>query len=288
MTSVAFSLLISVVTLQLEPERCWGVDKTTVMAGGCLTLLVTEACGSRLRLTLQIDEREPVALRMVAPQVQEYTGGPLEGSTTLFLISHDTQSAKSYEPVAGEPEVFQMVGIFGRPGTVRLTLRRGDEDLGYEDIVVIPTSSRAQKTVELLYPEFERNKGPSYRPASVWMGLAVTGITYQVGDINVEELRAELPELTQHPDWKDILEMRVARLEALVHTRALRRLVEKEPNIASSEVVIPNMPTTVLRAASRKVDNMFARSLQVEVRLGMTASDHILKEVNLQPADGLR
>lgn len=248
-------------------DACWRVDKTTVMQGGCVTVIVDKPCSESNSLTLQIDADKPVPLLdSVGPSFHHRTSRLPGREATLVQVFHNFRDQKAVEENPGALGTFRLVPVFDEPGQVRLTLYDDGESLGTIEITVVPSSEEARAALELLNPPLTGKRMPN-RDHALWPQL-VTGDTGlfapPLTDRELQLLRDQLPIVVQHPDWSEIAKMRLAAVEALHYIRGVssgsswRRLRD--------DVVNPKLPAFVTECINMKVQGPFAQAVQDNAR----------------------
>ncbi len=246
-------------------DSCWSVDKETLRAGGCLTIVVQKACSDLPKLHLQIDEDEPLRLLDAGPDYQD-RNSPLPGrDTTLVMLFWDIVNPESVAEAPGRTGEFTWLPVFNEPGAVRLTLWSGDESLGAIDVTVLPATRQSNEAMALLAPRLAPKKKPPHGEVT-WMSLFIDrslGVTPPVDAAEVARLREQLPIIAQHPDWAEIAEMFLARLEARVYGG---EVTEPERGELRERVNRVELPELVTRNLDRNVKSPFAEAVQDDLR----------------------
>jgi len=264
------AVISALCTMNVSAERnnaCWRVDKTTVMQGGCVTVIVNKPCSESNALTLQIGADKPVPLLdSVGPSFHHRTSRLPGREATLVQVYHNFRDQEAVEEIPGARGTFRLVPVFDQPGQVRLTLYDDGESLGSIEITVVPSSKEARAALELLNPPLTGRKTPN-RDHFLWHQL-VTGDTGifapPLTDRELQLLRDELPIVVQHPDWSEIARMRLAKVEALHYVRKVAS--DSSWRRLRDDVVNPKLPAFVTECINMKVQSPFAQAVQDNAR----------------------
>lgn len=251
---------------QPSDEACWKLDNTSVTSGGCITMILDNACASLRGLRVQIDDREPDSPDAYPMIICHDVPGP--STRRVILISHDLRTRHGFELVADEPETYRMKPVFDEPGTVRVTLLAGNQSLGTKVVNVVPVTPEAQGAVDLLFPTVVKDQGPIRNWAK--------SMTLLVGADHVPDstrhgpdllqLKRELEVLRRHPDWAEIFEMLIVRLEARIELSDLQEKIKTGEIDVGPESEPPPPAPAVANAMGTKLKSAFARAIQDSVR----------------------
>lgn len=270
-----------------QVDQCWTLDKTTVMSGGCVALVLNDTCSGLRGLKLQIDDRDPVsALSGAGITIQQHRA-PGGVTTTFILLSHFLENM-GLELVSDEPETYRMKPVFDEPGTVRLTLSAGDESLGTKVVTVVPATRAAQGAVELLFPTVMKDQG-AIRNWAKCMGLLmhVSGsgtIGRFAGDL--PQFKQELEILSKHPDWAEIFRLLVVGLEANIELSDLIDEIRAgRIEVGPDSEPPPTAPTTA-KALATNPKSPFAKAIQDGIRQTVGLRKFYLRNPELLRSDG--
>jgi len=161
-----------------------------------------------------------------------------------------------------------MKPVFDEPGTVRLTLLAGDESLGSKTVEVVPATPEAQLALHLLFPTAVKDQGPPRKRAksmSLLAGAAQVPKVERHGP-NLREFKRELEILRKHPDWAEIFEMLIARLEARIELSDLQQEVRNGEIDVGPESEPPPPTPAVARALETELKSPFAKAIQDSIR----------------------
>lgn len=242
----------------------WSVDKDTVYVGGCIQIVIDGPPQRTARCTLRLGDREPVRLVDSGPDRRWQ-------HQTAVLLSHDMRYAERVESAREDEDVVWIPPIFREPGTVGLSLELDGEPIGTVNIKVIDAPDEAKASVRLMFPSIDHKAPLIEREAgSLWARLAAVdnfGIMPRATSEQVQQLRDELPIIMKHPDWAEIAEMLVARVETRMHYRGLVVSEEGRP-IAIKDTVgeLPPLPEIVTRCLNADPQSPFARAVQDDIR----------------------
>ncbi len=270
------SLMLSALTsiLALAPgqvptgESCWKLDKSTVVSGGCVTLILDDTCSTLRGLELQIDDREPIrAIGEAGFTIQQHRA-PGGVTTTFVLLSHCFLGDACFELVADDPETYRMKPVFDEPGTVKLELLANGESLGTKAVAVVPATPEAEPAVNLLFPTAVKDQGP---PRNWAKGMTLLAGADQVPKVarhgsHLPEFKKELEILRRHSDWAEIFEMLITRLEARIELSDLQQKIRSGEIDVGSESEPPPSGPDVARALETKLKSPFAKAIQNSIR----------------------
>ncbi|GEM_PF-1935619 len=252
-----------------ESPGCWNVDKSTVMHGGCITIIVAKPCNESRNLSLQIDDRQPVNLfDGVGPDYHRRNSRLPGREATLVLLYYDMHNPEGMQEIPGQPGRFQLVPVFNRPGNVRLTLYDGEQSLGTRNVTVLPCLSDARAALALLNASLPGKKGAP-RDEFLWTSLIAhqsPDLTPPVTERELQLVRDQLPMMMQHPDWAEIAEMRLAKLEAGVEYRRASELVQSRGLGTPQSVAHRSVPQVLTEALRKQPQSPFAQALQDDAR----------------------
>jgi hypothetical protein len=246
-------------------DHVWELDKNTVYVGGCVAVILEAPANLAAQYQLRIGDSEPVRL-------VDSLGLTIRwNDRTVVLLSHDLRHAEHVQSTQQAEELVRVPPIFRKPGAVTLRLVLNDELVGTLSLEVIETPAAGQATNELLFPIFNR-EAPEKDPedALLWIQLVAKpmfGVTPPLSPEQLEQLRAELPVVMRHPDWAEIAEMLVGRVEARDHYHGLIESGEGQPlGIKQSVGAMPPLPDIVTRCLEAKVQSPFAQAIQRDIR----------------------
>lgn len=249
-------------------EQCWKLDKSSVMSGGCLSIVLDDMCSALRGLELQIDDRAPVPLMAgggVTIQQHHVPGGV---TTTYVLISHHFLDNLGLELIGIDPETYRMKPVFDEPGAVRLTLLVAGQSLGAKVVTVATATPEAQPAVNLLFPTVIKDQGPIRNWA---YGMTLLAGADQVPNVARHEaylpqLKRDLEILRRHPDWAEIFEMLIARLEARIELSDLQKKIKTGEIDVGPESEPPPAGPGVAKALETKLKSSFAKAIQSSIR----------------------
>lgn len=286
-TALLTSVLANAQSRPPDSRELWSIDRTTVMSGGCVTIVLNDACSALRGLKLQIDDRDPVsALSGAGITIQQHRA-PGGVTTTFILLSHFLENM-GLELVSDEPETYRMKPVFDETGTVRLTLSAGDESLGTKVVTVVPATPAAQGAVELLFPTVMKDQG-AIRNWAKCMGLLmhVSGsgtIGRFAGDL--PQFKQELEILSKHPDWAEIFETLIVQLEAQIALSDLIQEIKSRQIDVGPESEPPAPAPAVAKALQRKLKSPFAKAIQDGIRQTVGLRKFYLRNPELLRSDG--
>lgn len=242
---------------------CWDVDKTTVIAGGCVTIIVDKPCNESWKLALQVNDDPPISLLQGAGPNFHRRNSRLPGrEATLVLFFRDFMDMEAMEEIG--PGLFRWLTAFDEPGIVRLTLYDGDASLGTKEVTVLPCPPEAEEALELLNAPLTGTKRP--REEHLWIGLMSGSETFSftppLTERELEIMRQQLPIVVRHPDWAEIAEMRFAGVEAWHYVRQ----VTDDKRRLRDDVPVVEFPRIVTECLFKQVQSPFAQAIQDRVR----------------------
>lgn len=236
------------------------VGQDTVLVGGCVTVLVSNDLPKFRNATLQIADRAPVKL-----------SGPLgrneiSRGRSIILLSHDLTGPVAAGEGSGTRQRLRIPPIFAQPGVVELTINVDGDPVQTESIKVQEAGELAQQAIDLLFPTIERNAPRFERERGLlWLRLVIDP-SFAISREELQQLRDELPIIKQHPDWAEIAEMLVARLEARSHSHALIERKDGEvTGLRESIDELPPWPDIVTRCLEVTPHSTFAGAIQEDI-----------------------
>lgn len=247
----------------------WWIDKEIVMVGGCVTLVVNKPARITYRCMLRIDGREPIRLVDKAGVTIPPRNSAQPGrDSALVLVSHDLNSPERLQLIEGDPVTYRIVPVFRKPGTLRLTVECDGESLGGRVVTVVPASRDAEPALELLYPTIIRGEGAGRKGAQVMRVLShpTYGLTPRLTTEELGELRKDLLVVKQHPDWAEIAEMSLARVETWCDLLESQEKLGATPGGVSENTEVPPLPESVTRCLQARVTSPFAKAIQDTIR----------------------
>ncbi len=260
------NVLLSMGTAPAEPLRdavSWALDRETVHTGGCLAVILDLPLRECRRFRIRVAEREAVQLaERAGPTVSQ-------GGKTIVLLSHIPGLPGGYERLPGEKNMFRVVPLFEVPGEVVITLLSGDEELGRRVVTVVPAPREAQEAIDMLFPVITPRRGVP-PPGLKWTRELTdppVGVTVTAAPHPLQGLRDELEVMKRHPDWSEIAEVLVARVEATVQYHGLIVSEQGRP-IAIKDTVghLPPLPQIVTRCLNANPRSPFAQAIQDDIR----------------------
>jgi len=209
---------------------------------------------------IRVGQRQPVRLvERAGPTVSQ-------NGRTIVLLSHIPGLAESYERVPGEEDTFRVVPLFNRPGEVPVTLLSGDEELGTRTVTVVQAPGEATDAIETLFPVFSPRQGDK-PPGLKWTEELAIGRLDVLSTAPIQELRNELEVVQRHPDWAEIAELLVARMETRAYyQRSTVSEVGRPTAIRTRIGDLPQPPEIVIRCLDAKLTNLFSQAIQDDIR----------------------
>ena len=279
-TGLVISLVLAAAPDSQHAGLCWRLDKTTVAQGGCVTIIVQEDCCELANLALQIDERERVKLLEGVGPVYHVPAGDRPGQqATLVLLYVDLMNPEGLEELPGQPGTFRFVPVFETPGTVQLALFDGKASLGSKEVTVVPRPSEAHDAIRLLMPPLSR-KTESSQDKLLWSRLIMArsfGVTPPLTDKQMKTLRDQYSVIRRHPDWTDIAEMHMARVEASYYIQQVSEDRADGELRLRDAVETPAFPTMVRECMTRPTQSAFVRAIQGDIRNSSAMLTYLLR-----------
>ena len=270
MSRVAISIILAVVTASSHSpssEQAWRIDRGSVHVGGCIAIVIEGSARQVPRYMLRIGTREAVRL---ADSL-----GPTCSSQrhTIVLLSHDWLNPQVFDVENGEPRLLRVGPLFAEPGEVEIELESDGTSLGIETLEVVAAPQSAEAAIDLLFPIIARQSPgkdtddavKGRERASLWARLP-TADPDRVTPEELHELRRELRIIMQHPEWAEIAQTLVARVEASAHARALLDQEGRLPIIKETVSDLPPWPDIVAQCLDSELENPFARVVQDDIR----------------------
>ncbi|MCH8251333.1 MAG: hypothetical protein IID36_02655 [Planctomycetes bacterium] len=258
-------------------DDSWRLDKHEVLVGGCVTVVVDLSAREAKHVTIQVDDRNPVRLGQVGP-VEHRPG------ETAVLLWLDLTNPEGMEVIDEERRIGRLVPIFARPGRVRVTLAVDGQDLGTRVVTVVPcVNEESQQVIDLLYPLVgDGRKEPP--KGSLWIRLVMErtfGLTPRLTEEQRRQLHDELPIMKRHTDWGEVCEMRLARMEAVLHFgRIVKELEEAIAKDGSHDLPGDQpIPELVTRAVENKLTSAFAKAIQDDIRERLKAHKRFVRHL---------
>lgn len=247
-------------------SQAWWIDRETVMVGGCVTIVLDDACRKMRGLRLTINDGDSIPLLQRAGITIQYTTGPAPSVTrTLVLISHDFRNPEGFELVSDDPVTYRIVPVFNEPGRVRLTVESEDRFLGSKVVNVIPVTPKAKPALELIYPNLLREENGETLNTRVLhlLSSAAHGLRPSGRADELPLFKKDLEVLSAHPDWAEIFAMLIARQEARIELNDLRQRI-RTGDVGASSKSEPAL--AVAKAVETDLKGAFAKAIQDSIR----------------------
>ena len=278
------SLWVFAACLDVAENECWQVDKEKVISGGYVAIILDDQCSTMRGVTVQIDGREPVALMDGAGVTLQYESVDSEKPKKLVIISHDFRSPEAFAMVVEDPPSYRMLPVFHEPGTVTLTLSSAAGPLGSKEIVVLPAPKEAQGALDLLYPTVVRNQGIDVRNHPVLRLLLDSsyGVAPRITREELARLCADVEVLKRHPDWSEMAQMLLARLEARVELGELQDALKKhigDLDIGEETAIIPE---TINKALEANLASPAAKAIQSSIKDVLYLRKQLIREYQIK------
>ena len=140
--------------------------------------------------------------------------------------------------------------------------------MGTESVTVVPAPAEAQAVVALLFPTVVKDQGPIRNWAK---GMTLLAGADQVPNVarhgpNLREFKKELEVLRRHPDWAEIFEMLIVRLEARIELSDLQKRIKTGEIDVGLESGPPPAGPAVAKALETKLESPFAKAIQDSIR----------------------
>jgi hypothetical protein len=220
-------------------------------------------------LKIRINDQDPIRLLDLGHALGR------DGQTAV-LLSHNLHFPEVTQAEDGTAKI-RIRPIFDRPGEMHLTLESDGESWGTKTVTVVPAPPDAREANDLLYPELLGDREPRVGkdrggpdPASLtWMQLIIKdnfGLTPPVTDEQIQQLRDQLPIIMKHPDWAEIAEMLVARLESHLHRDSITMRKDDNRVIRDEFAELPPLPDIVARCLRSKPTNPYVKAIQDGIR----------------------
>jgi hypothetical protein len=196
------------------------------------------------------------------------------------LLYYEMSNPEAFVAIPGQPGRFRHVPVFNDPGRVRLTLYDGEESLGTKTVTVVACPPDAREALELLNPPLPGKKGGS-RDVFLWGSLIVGesfGLTPPLTEHEMQILREQLPVIKRHPDWAEIAEMRMARVEALYYIRQVSEDRSDGGPRLRDDVEAPEFPALVTDCMKRQTQSPFAQAIQDDLRDTSATLAYLIKD----------
>jgi hypothetical protein len=195
----------------------------------------------------------------VAPSYRVRANGLPGRDVTLIFVYQDVHNPRAFEDIPEMPGKFRISPLFDAPGSVELTLYDGEESLGSETITVRPCPSEAMDALRLLNPPLPgETRGP--RDRYLWSLLVATSnFSPPLTEREIRMLQDQLPVMKRHPDWAEILEMRLA---CVVAWHYLRQVTDQGMSRLLDDVQSPEFPEHVVNCLQHTTEGAFARAIQ--------------------------
>lgn len=264
---IIFAISSLITGLLAEPAPTgmqWAIDKDEVYVGGCVAIRIPIELERSGALAVRIDEQEPVQLLDGAGPVLNLS------NSKVVLLSHISGREQSYRPVPGRPETFQTIPVFNTPGVVRLTLEVNGipQDVKTVNVLVAPPLS--QRAISVLYPEITRGVGAPIESKRLLYLLTRGSLSAEGGADErtvLEKVREVLPDLRNHPDWAEIFDALVARLDAENYRRSITMRDDDPPFRIKDDIEdLPSVPESVTRCLQQTPKSPFAGAIQDKIR----------------------
>lgn len=249
------------------PAECWDVDRPVVVRGGCVTLIVRSTCGPMDSLSLQIDDRDVIRLLALGPILPSHFGHLSDRSTALILLFQDLMNPEGIENTPGASKGSRLVPIFNEQGMVHLTLYSIGRSLGTKSINVAPASPEAAEALEVLFPTLVSGQRASKHDV-LWGRLVSEQSFGVVPSLTADELaflHQHLATVTQHPDWKEVCEIRLASLEAQSYVREVDEAINDAREAGDVLEALPRLPDFVQQTINSHPKGAFANELRSQV-----------------------
>lgn len=271
MSRMFVGIVLTVSSIQVclggEPKSLaslWHIDKDSVFVGGCVTIVVDRPSRETSKLTVRIDDREPVRLVDAAGSAARLK------ETTLVLISHDLFHPEISRGTDGTTITVRVPPIFAKPGNMRLELEADGISWGVKTVEVIAAPANAKRAIDLLYPAVVRGD-ESAANAGRLMHLLTTGSFGEGAGTDeraeLDKVREVLPELVQHPDWEEVFEMLVGRLDTQYFRRSVTTGTDDPPYRIRDEFdELPSIPASATRCLACNPKSPFVEAIQTNIR----------------------
>lgn len=256
-------LILPVAVSDVDAVR-WSILHEQIHVGGCVEVIIEGPSQLAKHCELSVGGSRPMRFADRLCSTFSVRG------RTVVLISHDVTRGSPIGTAPDRPSVFWIPPVFDKPGVIVLTMYVDGRSIGSKQIDVIPSTEGMQEAIDLLFPAMRRDVSlPEGEDAFRWLRVvfdrvfgAPTGITPE----QLQLLRNELPIINQHPDWAEIAEMLVARLEARAHSRGLIELKDGAvTGLKASIDELPPWPEIVTRCLESTPQSPFAKAIQQDL-----------------------
>jgi len=211
---------------------------------------------------------------------------PDEGRT-LVLLSHQLHTPDGFEVDADDRSIVHMVPLFDEPGTVRLTLLSEKGKIGTEVVTVRACDEEAIPAMRLMFPPLLAGQGVRDARDATWVQflLASSDTGSAPSESHLQQLHDELPIVKKHPDWAEICEMRLARIDAFRYLSNRETELEVSARDFGPDAVPAEspLPESVAQALKSDLTSAFAKAIQGQIRSRVEGHKLLLRHWRGEP-----